>query len=94
MVIVYYRAFYALPALTNSDGIYTNAVYGFTTMLLKMKEEFEPDYIVTTFDRKAPTFRHEEYKDYKAGRKKMPDELIEQFSIVRELLDLMAIRYF
>jgi len=89
-----YRAFYALPALTNSDGIYTNAVYGFTSMLLKMKEEFEPDYIVTTFDRKTPTFRHEEYKDYKAGRKKMPDELIGQFSIVRELLEKMAIDIF
>ncbi|MGH4125928.1 MAG: DNA polymerase I [Clostridium sp.] len=89
-----YRAFYALPALTNSDGIYTNAVYGFTNMLLKMKEEFEPDYIVTTFDRKAPTFRHEEYSDYKAGRKKMPDELIGQFSIVRELLEKMAIDIF
>lgn len=89
-----YRAFYALPALTNSDGIYTNAVFGFTSMLLKMKEEFEPDYIVTTFDRKTPTFRHEEYKDYKAGRKKMPDELIGQFSIVRELLEKMAIDIF
>ncbi|MBU3181306.1 DNA polymerase I [Clostridium psychrophilum] len=86
-----YRAFYALPALTNSDGIYTNAVYGFTTMLLKMKEEFKPDYIVTTFDRRAPTFRHEEYKDYKAGRKKMPDELQGQFALVRELLKKMAI---
>ena len=89
-----YRAFYALPALTNSDGIYTNAVYGFASMLLKMKEEFEPDYIVTTFDRKAPTFRHEEYTDYKAGRKKMPDELIGQFSLVRELLEKMAIDIF
>ena len=89
-----YRAFYALPALTNSDGIYTNAVFGFTGMLLKMKEEFKPDYIVTTFDRKTPTFRHEEYKDYKAGRKKMPDELIGQFSIVRELLEKMAIDIF
>ncbi|MFT5876068.1 MAG: DNA polymerase-1 [Clostridium sp.] len=89
-----YRAFYALPALTNSDGIYTNAVYGFTGMLLKMKEEFEPDYIVTTFDRKAPTFRHEEYKDYKAGRKKMPEELQGQFAIVRELLEKMAIDIF
>lgn len=89
-----YRAFYALPALTNSDGIYTNAVYGFTTMLLKMKEEFEPDYIVTTFDRKTPTFRHEEYKDYKAGRKKMPDELQGQFALVRELLEKLAIDIF
>ena len=89
-----YRAFYALPALTNSDGIYTNAVYGFTSMLLKMKEEFAPDYIVTTFDRKAPTFRHEDYKEYKAGRKKMPDELIGQFPLVRELLEKMAIDIF
>lgn len=89
-----YRAFYALPALTNSDGIYTNAVYGFTSMLLKMKEEFKPDYIVTTFDRKAPTFRHEDYKEYKAGRKKMPEELIGQFSLVRELLEKMAIDIF
>jgi len=89
-----YRAFYALPALTNSDGIYTNAVYGFTTMLLKMKEEFKPDYIVTTFDRRAPTFRHEEYKEYKAGRKKMPDELRGQFDLVRELLEKMAIDIF
>jgi DNA polymerase-1 len=89
-----YRAFYALPALTNSDGIYTNAVYGFTSMLLKMKEEFQPDYIVTTFDRKAPTFRHEDYKEYKAGRKKMPDELIGQFALVRELLEKMAIDIF
>jgi len=89
-----YRAFYALPALTNSDGIYTNAVYGFTSMLLKMKEEFEPDYIVTTFDRRAPTFRHDEYKEYKAGRKKMPDELQGQFALVRELLEKMAIDIF
>ncbi|MGH4051050.1 MAG: DNA polymerase I [Clostridium sp.] len=89
-----YRAFYALPALTNSDGIYTNAVYGFTSMLLKMKEEFEPDYIVTTFDRRAPTFRHEEYTEYKAGRKKMPDELQGQFALVRELLEKMAIDIF
>ena len=75
------RAFYAIPPLTNNEGIHTNAVYGFTNMLFKMKEEIKPDYIVAAFDRKAPTFRHKEYEDYKAGRKKMPPELGEQFPI-------------
>lgn len=85
------RAFYALPMLTNSEGLHTNALYGFMNMLFKMKEEIKPDYIVCTFDRKAPTFRHENFKDYKAGRKKMPEELNEQFPVLKELLNLLAI---
>lgn len=89
-----YRAYFALPPLTNAEGLHTNAIYGFTTMLLKMREELKPDYIVAAFDRKAPTFRHDEYKDYKAGRKKMPEELVEQFPVVKELLNLMAIDIF
>lgn len=88
------RAFYALPPLTNIDGLHTNAILGFTNMLMKMREELKPDYIVTTFDRKAKTFRHEEYKDYKAGRKRMPEELAEQFPVVKELLALMSIDIF
>ncbi|MHC1720748.1 MAG: DNA polymerase I [Clostridiaceae bacterium] len=88
------RAFYALPPLTNSEGLNTNAIYGFTTMLLKMREEIKPDYIVATFDKKAPTFRHNHYKDYKAGRKKMPPELEEQFPVLKELLSLLAIDIF
>jgi DNA polymerase-1 len=88
------RAFYGLPPLTNAEGLHTNAVYGFTNMLLKIKEEIKPDYIVTTFDRKAPTFRHKEYVDYKAGRKKMPPELHEQFEPLKELLNLMSINIF
>ena len=88
------RAFYAIPALTNKDGLYTNAVYGFANMLFKMKEDLKPDYIAAAFDRKAPTFRHLEYGDYKAGRKKMPEELREQFPLVKELLNLMAIDIF
>jgi DNA polymerase I len=88
------RAFYALPPLTNAEGLHTNALYGFTGMLFKMKEEIKPDYIVCTFDRKAPTFRHEEYKEYKAGRKKMPTELGEQFPVLKELLNLLAIDVF
>ncbi|GFP75102.1 DNA polymerase I [Clostridium fungisolvens] len=85
------RAFYAIPLLSTNEGIYTNAVYGFTNMLIKMREDFKPDYIVSTFDRKAPTFRHVEYQDYKAGRKKMPPELAAQFPIVKEMLNLFSI---
>ncbi|MBB6697417.1 DNA polymerase I [Clostridium algidicarnis] len=85
------RAFYALPPLTNSEGIHTNAVFGFTSMLFKIQEEIKADYVVATFDRKAPTFRHKEYKEYKAGRKSMPPELFEQFPLIKELLSLMAI---
>jgi DNA polymerase-1 len=88
------RAFYAIPPLTNSEGLHTNAVFGFTNMLLKMKDEIKPDYIVATFDRKAPTFRHKEYEDYKAGRKRMPDELAEQFPLIKEMLELFAIDIF
>lgn len=88
------RAFYALPPLTNSDGINTNAIYGFMNMLFKMKDEFNPDTIIATFDLKAPTFRHKEYSDYKAGRKKMPPELAEQFPIIKELFTLMGIKVF
>jgi DNA polymerase-1 len=88
------RAFYAIPPLTNAEGTNTNAIYGFMTMLFKMKEEIKPDYIVTTFDKKAPTFRHKEYKDYKAGRKKMPPELAEQFPILKEILQKLAISIF
>ncbi|SFD38217.1 DNA polymerase I [Clostridium uliginosum] len=88
------RAFYALPPLTNSDGINTNAIYGFMNMLFKMKDELNPDTIIATFDRKAPTFRHKEYEDYKAGRKKMPPELAEQFPIIKELLGFIGIGIF
>lgn len=89
-----YRAFFALPQFTNSEGFHTNAIYGFVKMLLKMKEEIKPDYIVTAFDKKAPTFRHKEYEDYKAGREKMPSELREQFPVVKELLQKLAINIF
>ncbi len=85
------RAFYAIPELTTSEGIHTNAVYGFVNMLFKMKEELKPDYIVAAFDKKGPTFRHKEYEDYKAGRKKMPPELAEQFPIIKDLLELLSI---
>lgn len=88
------RAFYALPPLTTSEGISTSAIYGFMNMLLKMKEEIKPDYIVAAFDRKAPTFRHKEYSDYKAGRKKMPAELAMQFPIIKDILKNLAIEIY
>jgi len=79
-----YRAFYALPdTMKTSTGIVTNAVYGFTTMLLKILEE-KPDYIAIAFDLKEPTFRHKEYKAYKATREKAPPTLIDQLPYVRE----------
>ena len=81
------RAFYALPEMSNKEGLKTNAIYGFTNMLLKIVDTYNPTHISVAFDRKSPTFRHLEFKEYKAGRKKMPDELREQFEPLKELLD-------
>ena len=81
------RAFFALPEMNNKEGLKTNAIYGFTTMLFKIIDTYKPTHISVAFDRKAPTFRHLEYKEYKAGRKKMPDELKEQFEPLKKLLD-------
>jgi DNA polymerase I len=88
------RAFYALPPMTNSKNQHTNAVYGFTTMLLKIINDIKPEYIAAAFDRKAPTFRHVEYQDYKAGRKKMPEELSQQFQPTKEILKAFNIGIF
>lgn len=85
------RAFYALPPMNNSKGVPTGAVYGFTTMLFKIVNEIKPSYIAAAFDRKAPTFRHVEYKEYKAGRKKMPDELRVQMEPAKKLLEAFNI---
>jgi DNA polymerase-1 len=81
-----YRAFYALPPLTNSKGFPTNAIYGFTNMLLKLRRELKPDYIVVTFDLKGPTIRHEEFEDYKATRKPMPDDLVPQVPYIKDIV--------
>ena len=86
-----HRAFHALPALTNSDGIFTNAVYGFLMMLLKIIEEESPSYIAVAFDLHGPTFRHKDYADYKAGRKPTAPELVPQFDLLRECLENMHI---
>lgn len=88
-----HRAFYALPLLSTKEGIYTNGIYGFLTMLYKVQEEKKPDYICVAFDKKGPTFRHEEYEQYKAHRQSTPSELAQQFPIIREILDAMKVQY-
>ena len=85
------RAFYANPKFITSKGMHTGAVYGFINMMMKIKGDLKPDYIVCAFDRKAPTFRHLEYDDYKAGRKRMPEELAMQFPVMKEVLQHMAV---
>ncbi|WP_069649200.1 DNA polymerase I [Caloranaerobacter ferrireducens] len=86
-----HRAFHALPPLQTKEGIYTNGVYGFLTMLNKIVEEYSPEYICVVFDKKTPTFRHKEYTEYKANRAKTPDELIMQFDILKEVLSKLNI---
>jgi len=83
---IVYRAFFAMPPLTNSAGLHTNAVFGFTTMLLKLLEEEQPTHILVAFDAGKATFRHEGYEDYKGGREKTPPELSEQFPVLKELI--------
>ena len=86
-----HRAFYALPTLTTSSGHFTNAVFGFTNMLLKIAADLKPAGIVVAFDKGKRTFRNDEYAEYKAQRKPTPSELSEQFPSVREVLDALGI---
>src|SRR3989339_1628993 len=87
-----HRAFHALPPTLNSPkGVPTNAVFGFTSVLLKMLKDLKPDYIAATFDMAAPTFRHEEFAEYKSQRVKAPDELYSQIPMVKEVLTAMGI---
>lgn len=85
------RAFYGVRLLTNEDGVYTNAIYGFLNILLKYLSQEEPDYVAVTFDLPAPTFRHKQYAEYKAGRKKMPEELAMQMPLLKDILSAMNI---
>lgn len=84
------RAFYGIKLLTTKDGHYTNALVGFLNIFQKLRDQTAPDRIAVAFDRKAPTFRHQRYEAYKAGRKGMPEELAEQLPVIKELLGLMA----
>ena len=87
-----YRAFFALPLLTNDQGIHTNATYGFTMMLQKIVEEEKPTKMLVAFDAGKTTFRHESYGEYKGGRQKTPPELSEQFPYIRKLIDAYNIK--
>lgn len=86
------RAFYGVPDLTNAAGLHTNAIYGFLNILFKILDEESPDYLTVAFDVKAPTFRHEMFKEYKGTRKPMPEELREQVPVMKEVLQAMGIR--
>ncbi|MCU9614178.1 DNA polymerase I [Caldibacillus lycopersici] len=89
-----YRAFFALPLLNNDKGIHTNAIYGFTMMLMKILEEEKPSHVLVAFDAGKTTFRHSTYKEYKGGRQKTPPELSEQFPYIRELLKAYGIVHY
>lgn len=82
-----YRAFFALPLLNNDKGVHTNAIYGFTMILMKILEDEKPTHMLVAFDAGKTTFRHKTFQEYKGGRQKTPPELSEQFPFIRELLD-------
>ncbi len=88
------RAFYGVRPLTTRDGLYTNAIYGFLNILQKLLDDAAPDALCITFDRKAPTFRHLQYADYKGTRKPMPEELAMQLPVLREVLTAMRIPFY
>jgi len=86
-----FRAYYAMPGLSNSKGQPTGALYGFTNMLLKLLREEDPDYVAVCFDTAEPTFRDEMYDQYKANRKEPPDDLVEQFPLVEPIVEALSI---
>ncbi len=88
------RAFYALPLLKTKQGFFTNAVYGFVSMLIKTIEDENPEYLAVVFDKAAPTFRHEKYPDYKGHREKTPEELKGQIPLLKELLHAMGVFFY
>lgn len=85
------RAFYGLPELSNSEGLHTNAIYGFLNIMFKILEEEKPEYLAVAFDVHAPTFRHQIYDAYKGTRKPMPEELREQVPVMKEVLKAMGV---
>ncbi len=86
-----FRAYYAIRPLSNSKGLPTNAIYGFTTMLLKLIREAKPEYLAVAFDTKEPTFRDEMYAEYKANRSEPPDDLVPQFEYIPKVVDALNI---
>ncbi len=86
-----HRAFYALPPLTTVKGELVNAVYGFVSVLLKVLDELKPDFVLCAWDKKAPTFRHKIFKEYKATRQKAPEELYKQIPRIKQVLEAFSI---
>ncbi|MGO5051378.1 DNA polymerase I [Lachnospiraceae bacterium LCP25S3_G4] len=86
------RAFYGVPDLTNSQGLHTNAIYGFLNILFKIIDEEQPDYLTVAFDVSAPTFRHKMFEGYKGTRKPMSEELREQVPVMKEVLHAMGVK--
>ena len=86
------RAFYGLPDLTNAEGLHTNAIYGFLTIMFKLLEEEKPEYLTVAFDVHAPSFRHKMYAEYKGTRKPMADELRQQVPVIKEVLHAMGVK--
>ncbi len=91
---IVHRAYHALPPMQTKKGEMTNAVYGFCLMFLKAINEIKPDYVAACFDVKGPTFRHEQFKDYKAKRVKAPDELYSQIDTVKKVLTAFSVPFF
>lgn len=89
-----YRAFYSMPDLTDPNGRLVNAVYGFSRMFLTALQHFEPEYSAVCFDHPKPTFRHVKYKEYKAQRPPMPETLIPQIQLVKEVVDILNVPRF
>lgn len=91
---VIYRAFYAFPGLTDTQGRLINAVYGFTRIILTAIRDFRPEYIAVTFDCHAPTFRHDNFTEYKANRAEMPDDLKPQIELIKQVVTALNIPQF
>ncbi|MFA4818378.1 MAG: DNA polymerase I [Patescibacteria group bacterium] len=91
---IVHRAWHALPPLTTKNGTLVNAVYGFTSMFLKVLKDLKPQYVAVAFDRREPTFRHEAFKEYKAQRIKQPQELYDQIPLIKEVLTAFKVAVF
>ncbi len=89
---ILHRAYHALPDFSTSSGQPTGALYGLSAMLIKIIEDLKPDYIVACYDLAGPTYRHEAYKAYKAGRKKTDDDLVKQMNSSRQIFETMGDR--
>lgn len=86
---IIYRAYHAFPELTAPDGTQVNALYGFARLLLRSVADFGPEYVALSFDHPEPTFRHQDFADYKAHREKMPDDLQSQIPLIKDLVDIL-----